>query len=387
MTSESPIACVSPGVEPGLTEPGACAPDPAGPAHRAAQRRAFATVFMIELWERFGFYGMAALMVLYMVEGMGSGDQQANHSWGAASALIYTLPVLGGWIGDRWLGTRRSMIAGAAVLVAGYGLLALPLDSMPLVFGSLALVAAGNGLFKPNSSNLVRRIYESESARIDSAFTMYYMAVNVGSTVSMLATPWVRMKWGWHAGFAVCCAGLFVGLLNYRVMRRSLLWVRAGADTAAFGLRQGAMLLGGVLLVTAAATFVLANPWAADACVIAAGVAVPTRGQIRDIGPGVSHKAQIVQLYLWGLQFTEIERRTRHSEGSIRRYLADFRQIAALYARGASIPEIRAASGRSASVISEYIAIYERARREFPAAPRLYDLLAPAGRAKKGGRR
>ena len=119
----------------------------------------------------------------------------------------------------------------------------------------------------------------------------------------------------------------------------------------------------------------------------AAGTAVPTRGQIRDIGPGVSHKAQVVQLYLWGLQFTDIEARTRHSEGSIRRYLLDFRQIAALYARGASIPEIRAPTGRSAKVIAEYIAIYERARREFPAAPRLYELLdAEARRTKKGGR-
>ena len=116
-------------------------------------------------------------------------------------------------------------------------------------------------------------------------------------------------------------------------------------------------------------------------------LAVPTRGQIRDIGPGVSHKAQVVQLYLWGLQFTEIERRTRHSEDSIRRYLADFRQIAALYARGASIPEIRVATGRSVGVIGEYIGIYERARREFPAAPRLHDLLDPARRTKKGGRR
>src|ERR687892_17317 len=112
-------------------------------------------------------------------------------------------------------------------------------------------------------------------------------------------------------------------------------------------------------------------------------IAVPTRGQIRDIGPGVSHKAQVVQLYLWGLQFSEIERRTRHSEDSIRRYLVDFRQIAALYARGASIPEIRAATGRSGSVIGEYIAIYERARREFPAAPRLHDLLDPARRRTK----
>jgi hypothetical protein len=114
-------------------------------------------------------------------------------------------------------------------------------------------------------------------------------------------------------------------------------------------------------------------------------IAVPTRGQIRDIGPGVSHKAQIVQLYLWGLQFTEIELRTRYSESAIKRYLADFRQIAALYARGASVPEIRAASGRSASLISEYIALYERARREFPSAPRLADLLEVARRGSKKG--
>src|SRR5439155_19871297 len=99
------------------------------------------------------------------------------------------------------------------------------------------------------------------------------------------------------------------------------------------------------------------------------GVAVPTRGQIRDIGPGVSRKAQIVQLYLWGLQFTDIEARTRHSESAIKRYLADFRQVAALYARGASIPEIRAATGRSATVISEYIAIYERVGAENSSGP------------------
>src|SRR6266540_1968754 len=114
--------------------------------------------------------------------------------------------------------------------------------------------------------------------------------------------------------------------------------------------------------------------------------AAPTRGQIRDIGPGVTHKARVVQLYLWGLQFTEIEQRTAHSEGSIRRYLADFRQIAALYARGAKVPEIRAATGRSAGLIAEYIGLYERARREFPAAPRLYDLLdVQRGRAQRGG--
>lgn len=121
----------------------------------------------------------------------------------------------------------------------------------------------------------------------------------------------------------------------------------------------------------------------------AAGTAVPTRGQVKDIGPGLSHKAKVVQLYLWGLQFTEVEQRTGHSEGPIKRYLADFRQIAALYARGAKVPEIRAATGRSAALVAEYIGLYERARREFPAAPRLRDLLDPelakAARSKKGG--
>lgn len=115
----------------------------------------------------------------------------------------------------------------------------------------------------------------------------------------------------------------------------------------------------------------------------AAGEEVPTRGVVKDIGRGISHKGRIIQMYLWGLQFTDIEARTHHSEGAISRYLGDFRQIAALYARGASVPEIRAATGRSAALIGEYVAIYERARREFPSAPRLLDLL-DAERAKAG---
>lgn len=153
-------------------------------------------------------------------------------------------------------------------------------------------------------------------------------------------------------------------------------------------LARQAQVQGGLLTVEDLAYLTCSSPATVkrdlSAC-RARGEAVPTRGQIKDIGPGLSHKAKIVQLYLWGLQFTDIERRTHHSEGSIRRYLVDFRQIAALYARGASIPEIRAATGRSAALIGEYIGLYERARREFPAAPRLYELLdAEAARRKRG---
>lgn len=156
-------------------------------------------------------------------------------------------------------------------------------------------------------------------------------------------------------------------------------------------LARQARVQGGLLTVEDLAYLTCSSPATVKrdlAACRAADVAVPTRGQVKDIGAGLSHKARVVQLYLWGLQFTDIEARTHHSEGSIRRYLVDFRQIAALYARGAGIPEIRAATGRSAALIAEYVALYERARREFPAAPRLYELLdAEHARTKKGGLR
>lgn len=154
-------------------------------------------------------------------------------------------------------------------------------------------------------------------------------------------------------------------------------------------LARQARVQGGLLTVEDLAYLTCSSPATVKrdlAACRAAEVAVPTRGQIKDIGPGLTHKAKIIQLYLWGLQFTDIESRTQHSEGSIRRYLADFRQVAALHIRGATVPEIRAATGRSASLIAEYIGIYERARQEFPSAPRLSDLLDPA-LAKKGGPR
>ncbi|MGH6996306.1 MAG: hypothetical protein ACREES_11450, partial [Stellaceae bacterium] len=94
-----------------------------------SQTRAFSTIFLIELWERFGYYGMAALLVLFMVEKIGFGDTQANLVWGAFTALVYAAPAIGGWIGDNVLGTRRTMPIGAAILGIGYLLLAVPSDS------------------------------------------------------------------------------------------------------------------------------------------------------------------------------------------------------------------------------------------------------------------
>jgi POT family proton-dependent oligopeptide transporter len=241
---------------------------------RASQARAFRTVFLIELWERFGYYGMAALLVLFMVQQLGFDDRKANLTWGAFAALVYAAPAIGGWIGDKVLGARRTMGVGAAILALGYLLLAMPSDSLHFLYATLGVIVVGNGLFKANSANLVRRIYEGEDARIDAAFTIYYMSVNIGSTASVLLTPWIKENYGWHAAFAVCCAGMVAGLLNYLLMRRTLARVGSVPDDAPVNWgKLGAVLAAGVAVVFATA-LILQHREIAVALVYLAGVLV-----------------------------------------------------------------------------------------------------------------
>ena len=240
----------------------------------ASQTRSFTTIFLVEMWERFGYYGMGALLVLYMVERLGFGDARANLTWGAFTALVYAAPSIGGWIGDKILGARRTMLFGAIVLSIGYGMLALPNEQLSFLYASLGVIVVGNGLFKANSANLVRRIYEGDDARIDSAFTIYYMAVNIGSTLSILATPWIKDRWGWRTAFAVCCAGMVLGVVNFLLRYRSLSHVGSVPDSKPIVWRRlGAVALGAVVVGTAA-TLVLGNKSLAIACVDVGGIVI-----------------------------------------------------------------------------------------------------------------
>jgi POT family proton-dependent oligopeptide transporter len=241
---------------------------------RPSQTRSFSTIFLIELWERFGYYGMAALLVLFMVQKIGFADTQANLVWGAFTALVYAAPAIGGWIGDNVLGTRRTMPIGAVILALGYLMLAIPSDELYLLYASMGVIVVGNGLFKANAANMVRRIYEGDDAKIDSAFTLYYMAVNVGSTFSMLLTPWIKDHWGWHAAFAVCCVGMVLGIINYLFMIRSLRGIGSPPDEmpVRWG-RLGLVLAGGVLAVAGSAV-ILENQGLARAFVYVAGIVV-----------------------------------------------------------------------------------------------------------------
>lgn len=252
------------------------------PVPTYTQTRSFATIALIELWERFGYYGMQALIVYFMVQRLGFEDSRANLVWSAFSALVYVSPAIGGWIGDKVLGTKRCMLLGALILAIGYGLLAVPSENTWQIFSALGVIVVGNGLFKPNTANLVRKIYEGDDSKIDSAFTIYYMSVNVGSTVSMLATPWVKdyvnaqygSGLGWHMAFAVCSVGLVVGLFTVLSMRQTLNAVGSRPDELPLDMGKLAMVLGGGLVAVGGATVILQYQSVARAFVYVAAFVV-----------------------------------------------------------------------------------------------------------------
>ncbi len=237
---------------------------------------------MIEMWERFGFYGMQVLMVTYMMKNLLFVDTKANLVWGAAAALIYATPSLGGWVGDRLIGTRRTMLTGACVLALGYALLWIPSANPTLLYTALGVIIVGNGFFKPNAGNLVRKIYEGDETRIDSAFTIYYMAVNIGSMVSMTLTPlirdWVGERWGkdlgWHTAFGACAVGLVIGLVNYSLMRRTLAHIGSPPDQKPVDPKRAGMLFVAALAMVFIAAFILQSLLIARICVYSAGVII-----------------------------------------------------------------------------------------------------------------
>lgn len=247
-----------------------------------SKTKSFMTVSLIELWERFGYYGMQALIVYFMIQRLGFEDSRANLVWGACAALIYVSPAIGGWIGDKVLGTKRTMLIGSAILALGYALMTIPSDNTWVLFFALGVIVVGNGMFKPNAGNLVRKIYEGDDSKIDSAFTIYYMAVNVGSTFSMLLTPWIKdyvnehygNQFGWHAAFAVCSVGLLVGMANYFLMRNALAQYGSEPDTKPVNKGKLALVLMGSVVAVGLSALILEYQDLARLFVYIAGIVV-----------------------------------------------------------------------------------------------------------------
>ncbi|MFH8517691.1 peptide MFS transporter [Streptomyces gelaticus] len=185
--------------------------------------RGLATLFMTEMWERFSFYGMRALLPLYLVSGSGLHMNAATATaiYSIYMAMVYLLAMPGGWFGDRVWGPRKTVTVSAAVIMLGHLTLALP--GSGTFFAGLALVALGSGLLKANISTMVGHLYNGpDDPRRDGGFTVFYMGINLGAFAAPLIIGTVGEKVNWHLGFAIAAAGMALGLAQFLIGTRHL---------------------------------------------------------------------------------------------------------------------------------------------------------------------
>lgn len=168
-------------------------------------------LFFTEMWERFSFYGMRALLVYYMMKQLMFSQEQSSSIYGFYTGFVYFTPFFGGIIADRWLGQRRTVILGGTLMAIGHFMMA----SETLFFPALAFLIAGNGCFKPNISTQVGNLYAEGDPRRDSAFSIFYMGINLGAFFSPLICGTLGEVYGWHYGFGAAGIGMVLGLIIY----------------------------------------------------------------------------------------------------------------------------------------------------------------------------
>ena len=177
-------------------------------------------LFFTEMWERFSYYGMRAILVLYLVaqtqsenSGLGWTNGEALSLYGWYTMLVYVASIPGGWIADKFLGQKKSVLYGGILLVAGHGILAI--EEMWAFYSGLGLIIAGVGLLKPNISTMVGGLYKQGDIRRDKGFTIFYIGINVGAFLSSLIVGTVGEVYGWHYGFGLAGIGMAAGLIQY----------------------------------------------------------------------------------------------------------------------------------------------------------------------------
>jgi POT family proton-dependent oligopeptide transporter len=180
-------------------------------------------LFLTEMWERFSYYGMRALLVLYMTTstlgddargaGLGWTSKEALALYGWYTMLVYVMSIPGGMIADKLLGQKKAVLIGAVVLCMGHGVLVL--TDIWAFYTGLALVILGVGLLKPNISTMVGGLYKEGDIRRDKGFSIFYIGINLGSLLATMIVGGVVAKWGWHAGFGLAGVVMVLGLINY----------------------------------------------------------------------------------------------------------------------------------------------------------------------------
>lgn len=219
------------------------------------QPRSFYMIFMLEIWERFGFYTVQGILVLYFIRILDFTAQTAYYTFGAFSALVYSMVAIGGYLGDRVLGTKRTLVLGLLVLALGY--LALALLDKQYVFFSLGLICVGNGLFKANPSNLLAKSYAVNDKRLHSGFTMYYMAINFGAIVALFTGPALANRYGYSYAYFASFIGILMGLANYFFQRQYIAAIYTPADNNIIRVWQWLLVLSGIIVTASLSGYLL----------------------------------------------------------------------------------------------------------------------------------
>lgn len=200
--------------------------------------KALFILFFTEMWERFSFYGMKALLIFYLTQYHLFTDTNGNLLIGSYAALVYAVPVIGGFVADRYLGFRKAIVFGGIMLVLGHlgmayegnaatqsvtGEITRDETALQIFYFSLSLIIVGVGFLKANISSLVGELYETGDKRRDSGFTLFYMGINLGSFLATLICVWLGEKYGWSYGFGAAGVGMFLGLVTFISGRKLLM--------------------------------------------------------------------------------------------------------------------------------------------------------------------
>jgi POT family proton-dependent oligopeptide transporter len=199
---------------------------PAGDTSFFGHPRGLATLFFTEMWERFTYYGMRALLVLFLVDavtngGFGFDDKTATAIYGLYTAAVYLVALPGGWVADRLIGAQKAVLYGGLLIALGN--ITLWLSATPAMFYlGLMVIIVGVGLLKPNISAIVAELYPEGGGRRDAGFTIFYMGINIGAFIGPLITAWLALQYGWRAGFLAAGIGMLLGVAQFLVTRHHL---------------------------------------------------------------------------------------------------------------------------------------------------------------------
>ena len=220
------------------------------------------TLFFTEMWERMSYYGMRALLVLFMTlnlqeGGIGLSVASATAIYGIYTGAVYFFGLPGGWIADRLIGGQNAIFYGGLIIVAGHIFLAIP--SNYTFFLGLVSVALGTGLLKPNIGALVGRLYKANDKRIEAGYALYYMGINIGSLIGYLVCGWIQINLNYHAAFGAAAVGMFIGLMQFRLTAYKLegLATRPELPLSKIGKQTSKFLISILLLIVVLAAILI----------------------------------------------------------------------------------------------------------------------------------